>query len=52
MPTPGACQRYLGRPADPGGLAFWQNRYHEEAVNEDIVTGFIGSDEFYNGATR
>jgi RHS repeat-associated protein len=45
-------QRYLGRPADPGGLAFWLSKYHAGAVNEDIVTGFISSDEFFDGAIK
>ena len=44
-------ERYLGRGADAGGLAFWLNQYHQGAVNEDIVTGFISSDEFFKQAT-
>jgi hypothetical protein len=44
-------ERYLGRPADQGGLAFWLAQYRSGAVNEDIVTGFIGSNEFFAQAT-
>ncbi len=44
--------RYLGRGADPGGLAFWLSRYAQGAVNEDIVTGFIASDEYFKEATK
>jgi hypothetical protein len=45
-------ERYLGRAADPAGLAYWLSRYQDGAVNEDIVTGFIGSDEFFAQATK
>jgi hypothetical protein len=44
-------QRYLHRPADDAGLAYWLIQYHNGAINEDIVTGFIASTEFFNGAT-
>jgi hypothetical protein len=44
-------QRYLGRGADAGGLAFWLSQYRLGAVNEDIVTGFVASDEFFAQAT-
>lgn len=44
-------RRYLGRDADAGGLAYWLTQYQKGAVNEDIVTGFIGSDEFFRQAT-
>lgn len=45
-------QRYLGRAADPFGLAYWLTRYQFGATDEDIVTGFIGSDEFFRQATN
>jgi hypothetical protein len=44
-------QRFLGRQADDGGLAFWLSRYARGATDEDIITGFIASDEFFKQAT-
>lgn len=34
-------ERYLGRPADSGGLAYWLSQYQQGAINEDIVAAFI-----------
>jgi hypothetical protein len=31
---------------------FWLAQYRKGAVNEDIVTGFIASDEFFKQATK
>ncbi len=43
-------ERYLGREATPSEIAYWVDRYHHGATNEDIVTGFLAADEYFAGA--
>jgi hypothetical protein len=42
---------YLGRAADPGGLAYWLQRFADGATNEDVIAGFTGSAEYYKDKT-
>lgn len=44
-------QRYLGRKAGPSEVDFWVGQYHQGKTNEDIVTGFLASDEYFNKHT-
>ncbi len=44
-------QRYLGRKAGAKEVAFWVGQYHDGKTNEDIVTGFLASDEYFNDHT-
>jgi hypothetical protein len=44
-------ERYLGRDASPSEIDFWVGLYGRGLTNEDIVTGFIGSDEYFANAT-
>ena len=39
--------RYLHRPAVPSEVAFWVNALVQGGTNEQLVTGFVASDEFY-----
>jgi hypothetical protein len=45
-------QRYLSRGASPDEIGLWVGSYHQGANNEDIVTQFIASDEFFNNANK
>ena len=40
--------QFLGRPADPSGIAYWTNQMIDGLTDENLEAGFIGSDEFYN----
>lgn len=41
-------QKYLGRQADPGGLAYWLDQFvNHGQTNEDVITGFVASDEYF-----
>jgi hypothetical protein len=42
---------YLGRSADPGGLAYWLQQFAAGATNEDVIAGFTGSAEYYKVKT-
>jgi len=42
---------YLGRPADPGGIAFWLSQFAAGKTNEDVIAGFTGSAEYYKEHT-
>ncbi|HEV3342745.1 MAG TPA: DUF4214 domain-containing protein [Pirellulales bacterium] len=42
---------YLGRAADPGGLAYWLQQFTAGATNEDVIAGFTGSAEYYRDKT-
>lgn len=43
-------QRYLGRGASASEIAFWVALLQAGSTNEDIVTGFIGSAEYFMNA--
>lgn len=43
---------FLGRDATSQEINYWVARFAQGAENEDIVTGFIASPEYYNGATK
>ncbi|HQU45711.1 MAG TPA: DUF4214 domain-containing protein [Pirellulales bacterium] len=45
-------QQYLGRPADPNGLAYFAAQFNHGWTNEEIITGFLDSDEYYNQHTN
>ena len=38
---------YLGRQADPEGLANWLAQFAAGKTNEDIIADFTGSEEYY-----
>jgi hypothetical protein len=41
-------QQFLDRQVDPGGLNFWLAQFVQgTARNEDLVAGFIGSEEYF-----
>jgi hypothetical protein len=43
---------YLHRPSDPGGLTFWTNQFiFGGQTNEDLITGFLASDEYFQRST-
>jgi hypothetical protein len=43
---------YLLRPSDPGGLTFWTNQFiFGGQTNEDLITGFLASDEYFQRVT-
>lgn len=45
--------RYLLRPSDPGGLAYWTGQFiGNAATNEDLIAGFVSSEEYYNRVTN
>ena len=44
-------QRYLLRSAGPTEVAFWVGQFGHGTTNEDIVTGFVGSDEYFRRVT-
>jgi hypothetical protein len=48
----GSYLRFLGRPADDQGLNFWVNAFAHGSTNEDIVTEFLSTAEYYAFATR
>ena len=41
----------LGRKAGQSEVAFWVGQYHQGKTNEDIVTGFLASDEYFKEHT-
>jgi len=41
-------QAFLGRPADPGGLAGWMSAFNSGATDEQIDAGILGSAEFFS----
>jgi hypothetical protein len=41
----------LGRSPDPGGLVAWTAALGGGASFEDLVSGLVGSGEFYSDAT-
>ncbi|MGH7137993.1 MAG: DUF4214 domain-containing protein [Pirellulales bacterium] len=42
---------YLGRAADPAGLAFWLQQFADGATKEDVIADFTGSAEYYTEHT-
>jgi hypothetical protein len=43
---------YLLRSSDPAGLAFWTNQFILGGqTNEDMITGFLASDEYFKRST-
>ena len=44
-------EAFLGRAAGPSEIAFWVGQFSMGGTNEDIVTGFVSSDEFFNKVT-
>ncbi|MGH7192206.1 MAG: DUF4214 domain-containing protein, partial [Candidatus Saccharimonadales bacterium] len=45
-------EHYLGRALDAGGLAYWLGLFAAGQTNEDVVSGFTGSVEYYKERTR
>src|SRR5262249_8338695 len=44
--------KYLGRNAGPTEIAYWVGQFSNHGkTNEDVVTGFVGSEEYYNKHT-
>ena len=42
---------YLGRAADQGGLDFWVSQFAHGSSNEDLITDFVASDEYFQKYT-
>jgi hypothetical protein len=42
--------QYLGRPADPGGEAFWAGLLQAGHTEEDVIARLLSSNEFFNRA--
>jgi hypothetical protein len=42
---------FLGRAADQAGLDFWVQQFKNGQTNEDLITGFVASDEYYKQHT-
>lgn len=40
-------QQYLGRPADPAGIEYWIDQFQHGKTNEDLITGFLATDEYF-----
>jgi hypothetical protein len=45
-------QNFLGRTASPGEIAYWVNAFEQGTQNEDVITGFIASPEYYNSSAK
>jgi RHS repeat-associated protein len=43
-------QRYLGRVPDQTGIDYWVSQFAHGTTNEDIISGFVGSPEYFNHA--
>jgi parallel beta-helix repeat protein len=43
----GLYQQLLGRQADAGGLSFWVSRFRAGVSLEGVMSGFVGSGEYY-----
>jgi streptogramin lyase len=43
--------QYLNRPADAAGEASWANILEHGSTEEQVITGFLGSSEYYDRAT-
>ena len=45
-------QKYLGRSAGPDEVAYWVDQFaHHGQTNEDVITGFTSSDEYFREHT-
>jgi uncharacterized repeat protein (TIGR03803 family) len=45
-------QKYLGRTPDSGGLDYWTDQFiNHGQTNEDLITGFLASDEYLRRGT-
>jgi hypothetical protein len=45
-------QTYLGRTPDAAGLSYWLDQFlHHGQTNENLITGFLASDEYFNVVT-
>lgn len=44
---------YLHRQPDPAGLSFWSDQFiNHGKTNEDLITGFIASDEYFANSSK
>jgi hypothetical protein len=43
----GFYEEYLGRPSDPGGVAYWIGRMNQGTTFEQVRLAFIGSPEYF-----
>jgi hypothetical protein len=41
-------QQFLGRTAGGSEVASWVNAFRSGMTNENVITGFASSDEFYH----
>jgi hypothetical protein len=41
----------MGRAADAAGQAYWMSAFEHGTRNEDVVAGFLASDEYYHAHT-
>jgi len=44
-------QRFLGRLASSGEVGYWVNAFAHGSTNEDIITGFVASPEYFHNST-
>jgi hypothetical protein len=44
-------QTFLHRSASGGEVAYWVERFTQGVTNEDVVAGFLGSDEYFRDNT-
>jgi hypothetical protein len=45
-------QTYLGRTPDANGLSYWLDQFVRHGqTNENLITGFVASDEYFNAVT-
>ena len=47
----GDYQHYLHRRATGGEVAYWVEQFAQGVRNEDVVAGFLGSDEYFRDNT-
>ncbi|HEV3022715.1 MAG TPA: DUF4214 domain-containing protein, partial [Pirellulales bacterium] len=47
---PGYYPQFLLRPADPAGLAYWKGIWKQDGGPDHVISGMIGSPEFYASA--
>jgi RHS repeat-associated protein len=44
-------QKYLGRKGSDADVSFWVNLFKQSVTNEDVITGFVASAEYFNEHT-